>query len=61
MSASDARTRQAIEQLNNESALRGALVPAKDLLALEEKVNLQSGEKNQRHGGGDAIKVGSRI
>jgi signal transduction histidine kinase len=44
---SDARTRQAVEHLNDDLALRGVLAPAKDLLALEEKLNQESGEKSQ--------------
>jgi signal transduction histidine kinase len=44
----DAGARQAVEHLNHGLALRGVLVPAKDLLALEEKLNQQSGEENQR-------------
>jgi signal transduction histidine kinase len=50
----NARSRQAVEHLNNELALRGVLAPAKDLLALEEKLNRQSGEKNQRLAAGMA-------
>ncbi|MGA2067735.1 MAG: ATP-binding protein [Thermoguttaceae bacterium] len=52
--ASDARTRQAVERLNDELALPGVLAPAKDLLALEEKLNRQSGDKNQRMAAGMA-------
>jgi signal transduction histidine kinase len=52
--ASDAGMRQAVEHLNNALALPGVLAPAKDLLALEEKLNRQSGEKNQRMAAGMA-------
>ena len=45
---SDAQAKQDIQHLNNELALRGLLAPAKELLALEEKLNRQSGEKNQQ-------------
>ena len=36
-----AGVRRAVEQLNNDLALRGVLAPAKELLVLEEKLNRQ--------------------
>ncbi len=50
----DAQSRQAVERLNNELAVRGVLAPAKDLLAWEEKLNRESGAKNQRMASGMA-------
>ncbi|MGA2030939.1 MAG: histidine kinase dimerization/phospho-acceptor domain-containing protein, partial [Thermoguttaceae bacterium] len=52
--SADAQTRQAVERLNNDLLRRSVLVPTQDLLALEEKLNRQSGDKNQRVAAGMA-------
>jgi signal transduction histidine kinase len=43
-----ATTKPIVAELYNEQVVKGVLAPAKELLALEEKLNRQSGDKNQR-------------
>ena len=48
VSPAQAGVRRAVEQLNNDLARRGVLAPAAELLVLEENLNRQSGDNNQR-------------
>ena len=47
-SASAAGVRQIVEHLSSDLARRDVLAPAKELLVLEENLNRQSGDTNQR-------------